>query len=173
MLRRSRRVEQCVGGDHVVLAQGADSGLQPELRHQRIENCLGQIAAGDVHLVVGIQHVDVDAHADFEAQPVGFQRRLRRDQRRLERAYLRQPVGGAEVLLTCLQGGVAPGLFEGRFGRRTIGARFALAGNYRAALENRQVELDADILEIGFELAAYGDAKAVDLPLLATRSMVG
>lgn len=44
-----------------------------ELREQRIEARLGQIALGDIDLLLGIEHVDADAYADFVAQFVGLQ----------------------------------------------------------------------------------------------------
>jgi hypothetical protein len=63
-------VEQRVDRSHVLFAQCAGRRLQLEQGAERIEPGLGQFLARIEKLALGVQHVDVDAHADFIAELV-------------------------------------------------------------------------------------------------------
>jgi hypothetical protein len=53
-----------------------DGLAQLELAQQHVVACHGQVALGLEQLALGVEHVDVDAHAHLVAQLVGVQRAL-------------------------------------------------------------------------------------------------
>jgi hypothetical protein len=79
------RFEQRVDSFEVAFGERADRRLQLELGQQGVETGLGQIAPGNVDLILGVEHVDVDAYANLVAEPVRLQRTETRNQRRFQR----------------------------------------------------------------------------------------
>src|SRR5512142_257625 len=65
---RRRLLQQGVDRLEVRLGQVARGGLELELRDQRVEPRLHELRARVGDLALGVEHVDVDAHADFVAE---------------------------------------------------------------------------------------------------------
>ena len=85
------RLEQWIDLFQIGFAERSDSGFQLELRKQRVKTCSRQIAPGHINLLLGIEHIDNDAHAHIEAQLVRFERADARNQRRIQSPANMQP----------------------------------------------------------------------------------
>jgi hypothetical protein len=118
---------------------------------QRIQPGLGQFLTGVEQLALRVQHIDVDAHADFVAQLVRIHRRLRGGDRRLVGLDLGQAGTDAKIGLARVQCRGAARIVE--VGGRLFlqGHGFAILGNGRAAREqgNRQLHADGVALAVG------------------------
>src|SRR5262249_24971485 len=108
----SVRPEQAVDILDVGVGQCSLGRLQPQPVQNGVVARTGQVAQRAEHLLLRVQHVDVDAHADLVAQLVRVERAAAGDERRLERLHLRHSIGYAQERLARGKGGGAPRALE-------------------------------------------------------------
>src|SRR5688500_4643326 len=96
----------------VLFAQAAGSRFQAQLVGDGVVARYGQVAPRRENLLLGVEHVDVDAHAHLVAELVGIQRALRGHQRLLQRPDLRDAVDHGEIALARGQRGSALGVLQ-------------------------------------------------------------
>src|SRR5216117_876309 len=94
---RSIRPKQAVHLFDVGFAQSTRSRLQPQAVQDRVIARPRKIAQGTENLLLGVQDVDVDTHADLVAELVRIERAAAGNERRLQSLYLRHPVGHAKI----------------------------------------------------------------------------
>jgi hypothetical protein len=127
-------------------AERADGRLQLQLREQGIEARAGEVAPGDVDLVLRVEDVDVDPHADLVTEPVRFERAETRHQRRFERPDLGQAIDHAEVGLTrAVSAELRFSLSSVANSASRLGAGFADPRIDRTPLKDRDVHLQTDL----------------------------
>src|SRR6185503_7761340 len=136
--------ENAVDFREVLVAQAAGAGLEAQLVGDGAIARVGEVAAGGIELLLRVQDVDVDAHADLVAELVRVERALRRHQRLLQRCNYRDAVDDEEIVLPRGDRGGAPGVLQVflRLERQRRG--LALARVDRAALVERHRELQPD-----------------------------
>ena len=95
-------------------------------------------------MLLGIQHIQIGAHADFLTQLACIQQTLTGLQRLLQRLHLCDAIHHAQISLARLQGDRTPGVFKVFLGAIIVGFGLAQFGLNCSALIQRQVELHTD-----------------------------
>jgi 3-deoxy-D-manno-octulosonic-acid transferase len=85
--------EQAIDADHVLLRERPRRLLELQPRNDGVVARRGEVAPCGGHLLLGVQHVDVDAHPHLVADAVGRERHLARRERLLEGPHLGEAVG--------------------------------------------------------------------------------
>src|SRR5688572_9622143 len=86
--RRSSGPERAVDFLDVLVAQAAGGGLQAQVIGDGVVARDGKVALRGEELLLGVEHVDVDAHADFVAELVRVEGAARGHHGLLQRADL-------------------------------------------------------------------------------------
>src|SRR5690348_14316914 len=87
---------------YIFLAQRTHRRFQAQVADQVAVFGLVQVAAGSVKLLLGVQYIEIGAHAHLLSELAGFQHTFARGERLLQRLDLGDAADYAEIGLTSL-----------------------------------------------------------------------
>ena len=142
-------MQRHIDATQILFGQRADCRLQTQLADQVVVLRLIQVAPCREQLLLRIEHVQTGSDTHLLPQLAGVQQAFTGFQGLLQRLYLGNTAGHAQVGLAGLQFDVAARGFQVLFGLFAVGLGFAPFGLDRPALEQRQVELYANGVGMG------------------------